>query len=212
MVDTPKIHKKEIIRLEVDEVAKLLDEVETGNNLTESQKLFHKHTQKRDMAIISLLAGTGMRVSECVGIDIDDISFDINAVRIIRKGGNEAVVYFGDEVEQALKDYLSVRLELKPEKGSEKALFLSLQNKRIGVRAVQNLVKKYTQTVVPLKNISPHKLRSTYGTQLYNETGDIYLVAAVLGHKDVNTTKAHYADMNDIRLRKAARVVKLREE
>ena len=81
--------------------------------------------------------------------------------------------------------------------GHENALFLSMQNKRIGVRSVENLVKKYAKTVTNLKNITPHKLRSTYGTNLYRETGDIYLVADVLGHKDVNTTRKHYAQIED---------------
>lgn len=211
LVETPKQHDKEIIRLEVDEIAKLLDEVEYGNKLTKSQKSFHKHTQKRDLALITLLVGTGMRVSECVGIDIDDINFEINGVKIIRKGGSESIIYFGDEVETALKDYLTERMEMTPIKGDENALFLSIQNKRIGVRAVQLLVKKYAQNVTTMKNISPHKLRSTYGTQLYNETGDIYLVAAVLGHKDVNTTKTHYANLEDNKRRTAANIVKLRE-
>lgn len=212
LVETPKIHNKEIIRLETDEVAKLLDEVESGDKLTESQKKYHNRTQKRDLAIVTLLVGTGMRVSECVGIDINDVNFDINGVKIIRKGGNEAIIYFGKEVEKALKDYIEERLEMKPLEGNENALFLSLQNKRIGVRAVQNLVKKYAKTVTTMKNISPHKLRSTYGTQLYSETGDIYLVASVLGHKDVNTTKTHYAALDDSRRRSAANIVKLREE
>ena len=90
--------------------------------------------------------------------------------------------------------------------------FVSLQKKRISTRAVQNIVKKYAQIAVPLKNITPHKLRSTYGTNLYRETGDIYLVADVLGHKDVNTTRKHYAQIEDDRRRMAAKYVHLREE
>ena len=95
--------------------------------------------------------------------------------------------------------------------GHEDALFLSLQNRRLSVRAVENLVKKYASTVTSLKKITPHKLRSTYGTALYKETGDIYLVADVLGHKDVNTTRKHYAAQEDARRRMAANAVQLRE-
>ena len=73
------------------------------------------------------------------------------------------------------------------------------------------MVKKYAGLVTPLKKITPHKLRSTYGTSLYRETGDIYLVADVLGHKDVNTTRKHYAALEDERRRSAAKYVKLRE-
>ena len=90
------------------------------------------------------------------------------------------------------------------------ALFLSLQIKRITVRAVENLVKKYATIAAPLKNISPHKLRSTYGTNLYHATGDIYMVADVLGHKDVNTTKKHYAAITEDRRKSAAKAVTLR--
>lgn len=87
-----------------------------------------------------------------------------------------------------------------------------MQNKRITVRAVENLVKKYASVVTTLKKITPHKLRSTYGTTLYRETGDIYLVADVLGHKDVNTTRKHYAALEEDRRRQAAKAVILREK
>ncbi|RKJ33630.1 integrase, partial [bacterium 1XD42-8] len=118
---------------------------------------------------------------------------------------------FGDEVEKALLDYLKEREKIIPVTGNEDALFLSLQKKRMSVRSVENLVKKYSKLVTPLKKITPHKLRSTYGTSLYRETGDIYLVADVLGHKDVNTTKKHYAALDDERRRSAAHAVRLRE-
>ena len=104
------------------------------------------------------------------------------------------------------------RKHVIPSSGHENALFLSLQNRRITVRAVENLVKKYASRVTTLKKITPHKLRSTYGTNLYQETGDIYLVADVLGHKDVNTTRKHYATMQEDRRRMAAKVVRLRED
>ena len=212
LVDTPKIHDKEIIRLNPNETADLLDEVESGQDLTERQKKFHEKTKKRDLAIVTLLVGTGMRVSECVGIDIDDIDFNVNGVKVTRKGGNEAVLYFGSEVRGALLDYMEERKNIDALKGNENALFLSSQKKRITTRSVQILVKKYSQVSVKLKKITPHKLRSTYGTTLYNESGDIYLVADVLGHADVNTTKKHYARMDESRRAKAAKFIKLRRE
>ncbi len=211
-VDLPKLHEKDIVRLEVNEVVDLLDMAETGYALTPMQQAFHQHTDTRDFAIISLLLGTGIRVSECVGLDIDDIDFSINGFKVIRKGGNQVVLYFSDEVAKSLKKYLDERKQIKGVPEDEKALFLSLQKRRISTRAVQNLVKKYSKLVTPLKNISPHKLRSTYGTNLYHETQDIYVVADVLGHKDINTTKKHYAAMTDDVRRTAAQKVKLREE
>ena len=212
LVPVPKLHEKAIIRLEPNEVATLLDQVEAGAKLTKKELAYHEKTKVRDMALLTLLLGTGIRVSECVGLDLQDVDFENDGIKIRRKGGYEAVVYFGDEVESALREYMKEREHILPASGHENALFLSMQNRRIAVRSVENLVKKYASRVTTLKKITPHKLRSTYGTTLYQETGDIYLVADVLGHKDVNTTRKHYATMEDERRRMAAKVVKLREE
>lgn len=213
LVDVPKIHEKSIIRLDTDEVALLLDHIEhAGDSLTGQKRVFWEKTKERDLAIVTLLLGTGIRVSECVGLDIEDVDFKNNGIKVTRKGGNEMVVYFGPEVEKALKAYLEVRENITPLSGHEHALFYSAQRKRIGVQAIENLVKKYAREITTTKKITPHKLRSTYGTALYQETGDIYLVADVLGHRDVNTTKKHYAALDDARRRQAATAVKLRED
>ena len=213
LVDMPKLHEKAIIRLDADEVALLLDHVEScGSKLSGQAKLYHEKTKDRDLAILTLLLGTGIRVSECVGLDINDVDFKNNGIKVTRKGGNEMIVYFGDEVQDALLNYMEGnRKSVTPLSGHENALFLSTQRRRMGVQAVENMVKKYARQVTPNKKITPHKLRSTYGTSLYKETGDIYLVADVLGHKDVNTTKKHYAAIDENRRRQAASAVKLRE-
>ncbi len=211
LVQLPKTHDKAIIRLDIDEVARLLDIVEGGGAMSASQRRYHEITKSRDLALLTLMLGTGIRVSECVGLDIDDVDFKNNGLRIHRKGGKEVIVYFGDEVEKALLDYLEDRKRIIPDSGHEEALFLSMQKRRINVRSVENIVKKYSRQVTTLKNITPHKLRSTYGTNLYQETDDIYLVADVLGHSDVNTTKKHYAAIEDERRRSARNKVKLRE-
>lgn len=211
LVLMPKLHDKEIIRLDPNEVALLLDQVEEGSKMTRSQQKFHEKTKVRDLAILTLLLGTGIRVSECVGLDLEDVDFDNLAIKVRRKGGYEDIVYFGEEVEAAMSSYLEQRLHIIPMEGHENAFFLSLQNRRMAVRSVENLVKKYASLVTTAKRITPHKLRSTYGTTLYQETGDIYLVADVLGHRDVNTTRKHYAAMKDENKRKAAKSVKLRE-
>ena len=212
LISLPKLHSKDIIRLDIDEVASLLDNVENGEGLTERQKAFHEKTKIRDVAILTLLLGTGIRVSECVGLDLNDVDFKNDGIRIHRKGGKEVVVYFGEEVRDALLDYLEERKRIIPVSGHEQAFFLSLQSRRISVKSVENLVKKYAKLVTPLKKITPHKLRSTYGTNLYRETGDIYLVADVLGHSDVNTTRKHYAALEDERRRSARNAVRLREK
>lgn len=213
LVDVPKIHEKSIIRLDADEVALLLDHIEhCGDTLTGQKRVFWEKNKERDLAIVTLLLGTGIRVSECVGLDIEDVDFKNNGIKVTRKGGNEMVVYFGPEVERALRNYLEVRENITPLSGHEHALFYSAQKKRIGVQAIENLVKKYAREITTTKKITPHKLRSTYGTALYQETGDIYLVADVLGHRDVNTTKKHYAALDDARRRQAATAVRLRED
>ncbi len=211
LVSMPKKHEKPIIRLEPDEVARLIDQVEGGDGLTKDQLRFHQKTKVRDTAIITLLLGTGLRVSELVGLNLNDVNFKENGLKVHRKGGYDAIVYFGDEVETALQNYLAERELMIPKEGDENALFLSLKSSRMSVSAMERLVKKYAQTVTTLKHITPHKLRSTYGTSLYRETGDIYLVADVLGHKDVNTTRKHYAALDEDRRRAAANIVKLRE-
>lgn len=226
LVKTPKIHEKNIVFLDVNEVANLLDEIDSGDNLTEKQKYYHAKTRKRDIALVMTLLGTGMRISECIGLDIDKIDFDNNALSIIRKGGKESYVYFNDEVREVLLIYIEERQadyfakNQKADKSNDvlmkefrtQPLFVSLQDKRIGAKTVQNLVKKYSQIAVPFKKISPHKLRSTYGTTLYNETRDIYLVADALGHADVNTTRKHYANMSDAQRRVAPKYITLRDK
>lgn len=213
LVEMPKKHEKPILRMEIDEVARMLDAVETGEMMAERQKRYNDSVRARDLAILTLFLGTGIRVSELVGLDLDDLDFALNSFIVTRKGGNQAILYFPEEVASVLQAYLAHRREMTPLPGHENALFLSMQNKRISVRAVQVMVKKYALQVAPLKKrLSPHKLRSTFGTNLYHETGDIYLVADVLGHSDVNTTRRHYAAMSDDRRRMAAKKIKLRED
>ena len=210
LVPLPKIHEKPIIRLSKDEMVRMLEQAQSGDQLTDRQQKYQKITARRDYAMLSLFLGTGIRVSECVGLNIADVDLENNAFIVTRKGGNQVVLYFPPEVAEALADYMQERDEIEALPGHEDALFLSLQRKRITQRAVQNLVKKYAAVAAPLKTrISPHKLRSTYATNLYNETGDIYLVADVLGHTSVDTTRKHYADMTDARRRMAAEHVHL---
>ena len=207
-VSMPKIHEKEIIRLDVNENVNEIDDflyvVESGSGLTKKQMAFHKATKVRDSAIITLFLGTGIRISELVGLNLEDFDFNTNSFIVTRKGGNRTVLYFNDQVSKSLKDYLLERTTNKYINKDEKAFFLSLQNKRISTRTVQELVKKYAHISSPLKKITPHKLRSTFGTNLYRQTGDIYVVADCLGHKDVNTTRKHYAAITEDIKKKAA--------
>ena len=208
-VATPKQHEKEIIRLEREEVSSLLDTVEYGDGLSSHAAGYHDKTKIRDSAILTLFLGTGIRISELVGLNNESIDFSNNSFVVTRKGGNKAILYFSEEVGDALAAYLAQKENDGRIPPDEHALFLSLLYKRISVFAVENLVKKYAKIVTPLKKITPHKLRSTYGTALYRETGDIYIVADVLGHRDVNTTRKHYAAITEDHRRSVAEAVKL---
>ena len=216
-VAMPKLREKEIIRLENDEVREVFELLDTESSfISEQQNAYNNNnTKARDNAIITLMLGTGIRVSECVGLNVADINFTNKSFIVTRKGEKESILYLNDEIIDAIKAYLPVRkaqLEKKKIKPEEiDALFLSLQNKRMSVRAVEIMVKKYAQIVAPLKKISPHKLRSTYGTALYRQTNDIYVVAEVLGHKDINTTKKHYAAISEDIKKSAANKVNFRK-
>ncbi len=210
LIALPKVHEKPIIRLSESEMSRLLSVAETGEKLTARQQQYQKLTAKRDYAMLSLFLGTGIRVSECVSLNIADVNLEDNAFLVTRKGGNQVMLYFPAEVAEALSAYLEERNKIEALPGHEDALFLSLQRRRITQRAVQQLVKKYAAVAAPLKpKISPHKLRSTFATNLYSATGDIYLVADVLGHSSVETTRKHYADMREEHRRNAVNYVKL---
>ncbi len=214
-VSMPKLHDKSIIRLDDNEVEGVLRTVEAEQKFgSKFQDSYNLNTRDRDIAIVTLFLGTGIRVSELVGINVEDIDLNNLAFKVTRKGGNVAVLYFSEEVREALEIYLpwrEKRLLYANLIDDVNALFISLQNKRITVRAVENLIKKYTGVVNPLKSVSPHKLRSTYGTALYRQTKDIYMVAEVLGHRDVNTTKKHYAAIDEDIKREASTKVVLRK-
>jgi len=199
IIKPPKIDDKPIIYLEANQVATLLEKLNNLENelMDGQQKTYFLKNKLRDIAIITLLLGTGIRVSECVGIDLNQIDFNENILLIHRKGGDDQEIDFNNEVKEALHNYITqVRNHIIPESDSTTALFLSSQKKRISVDAVEDLVKKYTKMIFPTKKITPHKLRSSFASNLYAATGDIALVGEFLGHKSIEMTKKRYASSN----------------
>ena len=214
-VEMPKVPKKQIVRLDNGEAASLLRAAERGEGLTKKQRDYFEKQSCRDVAILSLFLSTGIRVSECAELDVSDVDPGKRQARIVRKGGNEAIVWFSDDAAMALYEWLEQRKIILGEASTEKALFLSSRKTRLGVRGIQKIVAKYAQRAVPMKHVTPHKLRATFATELYRATGDIYLVADSLGHSDVNTTKEHYAELSADRkeaARNAVRYEKKEEE
>lgn len=193
----PKIRKKEIVRLDRPESDDLLAAVENPDRLQQSrtQAKFADMTKYRDKAIIVLLLGTGLRISECAGLGLKDISWKNRAMRVTRKGGSEQTVYFNQDIENALKDY--IRFERKSPDDDVDALFVSLKRNRMSVRAMERMVKKYAQVSVPQKKITPHRLRATFATELNRaNSGNLMQVSAALGHSSIETARK-YVDVSD---------------
>lgn len=207
-VEVPKIPNKEIITLEKYEIENLKTTVEIGKGgMSYMKKAYHKKNKNRDYALISLLLGTGIRVSECAGINIQDFNFKENRVTVTRKGGDVKSVYFNDITKEAVYSYYLQRKEVVGlDEKHKDAFFLSGQNKRLSVRSIQDIVKKYSTMADSSKIISPHCLRKTFGTHLYGETNDIYLVSEALNHKSLNTTQKAYVAMSKERLKKIAKI------
>lgn len=213
-IDVPRIPEKEIVLLEKEEIVKFLDEVEYGEHLAGRLKAIHEKTKIRDLAITTLLLATGIRVSELVGLNITDINFQLRKIRVRRKGGSEESVYFNREALHALNDYWQERNRKFGISHEDKALFLQSTGKRLSVRSVESLVEKYARFAFGEdfnKKICPHRLRATYGTHLYDASGDLFLTSEILGHKDCNTTRKYYVRQSDLRKRMAADLVLLRE-
>lgn len=211
-IKIPKLRSKEIIRLENGETVDFINSVEGTANLSKKAGEYHEKQKLRDLAIVYLMLSTGIRVSECAGLNMNDVDFENCRVRVVRKGGNEAYVYFSDEAKDILSLYYDKRKRMHPLEEHKEALFLSSQHKRMNVRSIEYMVKKYARRSVPLKNISPHKLRSTYATALYKETSDIYLVAENLGHSDINTTRKHYADISNMHREASRNAVEIKKQ
>ena len=206
IVDTPKLHRKNIITMDSDDISRLLKAVETVPNTTDKKQLIaYEKTVERDKAIITLLLGTGIRISELVGLDVSDIDWEKWCINIIQKGGNEDISYFGEDVAEALADYIENGLpKLKPE-DNEPALFISSQHKRMTVRAIELRIKKYARIAGLSDKITAHKCRSSYGTYVYEQTKDVYAVKEALHHASLETSKK-YIGNGDERKRKAATV------
>ncbi len=200
----PKPQPDAIKRLEIDEVAIMLDIVSTGKHLSEGEKKYWEKTKLRDKAILVLFITYGLRLSELQQLNISSFNFNRGEFRIYRKRGKEVIMPINKTCEIVIKDYIENERTASDmlDDGHKDALFLSLQNRRITARAIRNLVKKYTSIVLGTtreKGYSPHKLRATAATSLIQQGFSIYDVQNLLDHDNVTTTQLYSAHRKDVK-------------
>ena len=160
---------------------------------------YNGKNSKRDNCIITIGCATGLRVSAIVNIDIEDIDFDNQTIKVVEKGNIERIINIGPNTIQAIRDWMEERY--KRVGNNSGPLFVSNKKSRISVRTVQEMIQKATQDFD--KHITPHKMRSTCAMKLYNKTGDIYLTAEQLGHKNLRNTMK-YAKASEEKRKDAA--------
>ena len=183
-IETPKLKKTLPKYLSVEESVSLLDAV-SGD--AESK------TRERDYCILTLFLNCGIRLSELAGISLPDLDRELRSMRVIGKGSKERIVYLNDACRAAISAYLPVRMQTPAKQKGESALFLSGQGRRISVKTVQWMVKKYLgEAGLEYKNYSTHKLRHTAATLMYQSGEvDIRVLKDILGHEQLNTTQIY---------------------
>ena len=183
-IESPKIGQTLPKYLSLDESLGLLSSVATN---TESK------TRERDYCILTIFLNCGVRLSELVGISITDLDKELRSMRVIGKGNKERIVYLNDACRSAITAYLPVRMATPAKQKGESALFLSGQGKRISVKTVQWMVKKYLgEAGLEFKKYSTHKLRHTAATLMYQSGDvDIRVLKDILGHAQLNTTQIY---------------------
>lgn len=139
----------------------------------------------RDRAMLEVLYSTGMRVSELVGMNTEDVDLISGAVKVRGKGKRERMALLGKEAQKALRNYLDKR------GSSEKAVFLNKNSRRITDRSVRRILDKYVRLSSIEQNISPHSIRHSFATHLLNNGADLRSVQELLGHKNLSTTQIY---------------------
>ena len=159
--------------------------------------------RKRDLAIFLLGCTTGLRRTAITEIDVSDVDLDEGTIRVVEKGNKERIIHLGEKTIEAIDEWMTER-DYFPVDIITNALFVTRRGKRISGDDIASMLKKYTEGIG--KHISPHKMRSTCATNLYDKTSDIYLVQEVLGHSNIANTR-RYARVNDDKKKHAADVM-----
>ncbi|WP_035400815.1 tyrosine recombinase XerS [Bacillus sp. NRRL B-14911] len=172
------------------------------------KKAYFKRDKERDIAILSLFLGSGIRVNELSNLRLRDLDFQENTINIIRKGGKQDTIPVVPESMEDVKNLLKIRAERYNASNEDYDYVFVNKKKNVAVplsnRAIGDLVKKYTKAFKSNKSMSPHKLRHTYGTNLWEETGDIHLLMRQLGHSSTSTA-ALYSNPDQEKAKQAAK-------
>jgi len=186
-IATPKVRKKLPGMLNVDSASEVMAAPAASPRGTEASRL-------RDAALLEVLYGSGLRVSELVGLDLDAVSLGESTLRVFGKGRKERVVPVGTKCEAALRAYLGARAGLRhPKTGAQDpaALFLSHDGRRLGVRWVQKLVHRYGALGTGRPDLHPHALRHSCATHMLEGGADLRAIQELLGHASLSTTQRY---------------------
>ncbi len=184
---TPKLDKKLPVFLDVNAAASLVTAPKAGTL-----------SASRDRAILEVLYSTGARVSELVGLNMDDVDIIGGVAKLRGKGKKERMALLGGEAQRALRTYLEDRA--LAQKGDRGAVFLNKSGTRLSDRSVRRMVDKYVKQVSIQQKVSPHSIRHSFATHLLNNGADLRSVQELLGHKNLSTTQI-YTHMGDQRIK-----------
>jgi integrase/recombinase XerC len=159
-------------------------------------------TSIRDVAIVETLYGSGIRVSELTGLNLDDVDRNRNTLRVIGKGNKERIVPIGIPAIRAIDLWISTGRAQLSNDATEKALFLGSRGKRIDQRVVRDVVYQATEAVGTNKRLGPHALRHSAATHLLEGGADLRTVQEILGHSSLSTTQI-YTHVSEERIKKA---------
>lgn len=194
-IERPKIQENDVVFLTPEEVKKVENAILEGVGNARS-KGKQKNWKYRDMLLFRIPVVNGLRVTALSEINISDINFKRNTIKVTEKGNVTKEVYIDDKTKDYIIKWMCDRKDILDGFNDCNALFISNRKERMSVSSIGDVIEKYTHAVIKDKHITPHKLRSTCGTNIYQHTKDIYLVASVLGHKSTSPTK-RYAKIFD---------------
>lgn len=198
------IKKREKGYLEKKEIKKYISTVKSGVG-SDRAKAKQEPWKKRDLLIVLLFLNTGMRCSALFKLDVDSINLEDKTMIVNDKGDKVRKYILSDDLIEHVKAWLKNR-EILLDNKEENALFISNERKRMCQKSISRVVSKYAANING-KNISPHKLRATYGTQLLEETGNIYFVQQCMGHRNPSTTELYIRGQNNDNESKASDIM-----